>query len=323
MRKILVTALLLLLSCNNIDPDLKNVNFREEMRTFVGEISVYAKNQDPDFIIVPQNGVELVTLNSDPEGQVATLYLDKIDAVGQEDLFYGYEADNQKTSVFETNHLIPFLELIQDNGKAILVTDYCFDPSKMDDSYVSNNQKSFISFAAPKRELNIIPSYPPSPRDSNERNILTINDASNFLYLLNPENYTSKNELLFALANSNYDIIIMDAFYEGQPFMANELETIKTKYNGGSRLLLGYMSIGEAEDYRYYWDSGFRTAPPDWLSDPNPEWPGNYKVKYWKDSWKLIILGTDNAYLDKLIYAGFDGVYLDIIDAYEYFESLR
>ena len=66
------------------------------------------------------------------------------------------------------------------------------------------------------------------------------------------------------------------------------LARLKTKKNGGKRLLICYMSIGEAEDYRWYWQE--------------------------------IIYGTDG-YLSKILNAGFDGVYLDIIDAFEYFEE--
>ena len=34
-----------------------------------------------------------------------------------------------------------------------------------------------------------------------------------------------------------------------------------------------------------------------------------------------IIYGNNNSYLEKILDAGFDGVYLDIIDAFEYFEN--
>ena len=46
----------------------------------------------------------------------------------------------------------------------------------------------------------------------------------------------------------------------------------------------------------------------------NPDWPGNYKVKYWDPAWQAIV----KQYVDRVIEAGFDGVYLDIIDAYEF-----
>ncbi len=74
---------MLMISCNGVDPDLKGVNFREEMRSFVGEISIYAKDVNPNFVVIPQNGIELVSLNGEEDGTPASMYLSNIDAVGQ------------------------------------------------------------------------------------------------------------------------------------------------------------------------------------------------------------------------------------------------
>lgn len=41
-------------------------------------------------------------------------------------------------------------------------------------------------------------------------------------------------------------------------------------------------------------------------------------MKYWETDWQSLIYGSSTSYLDKIIDAGLDGVYLDIIDAYEY-----
>jgi len=64
---------------------------------------------------------------------------------------------------------------------------------------------------------------------------------------------------------------------------------------------------------------------PDWLGPNNPNWPSNYKVRYWDPQWQATILGTpsgaDETPLDRIIDAGYDGVYLDIIDAYEFWSS--
>ncbi len=81
-----------------------------------------------------------------------------------------------------------------------------------------------------------------------------------------------------------------------------------------------HMSIGEAEDYRFYWSSDCDDEKPEWIEAENPRWPGNYKVKYWNPNWQSIIFGSSDAYLDKILAGGFDGVYLDIIDAFDYFE---
>jgi cysteinyl-tRNA synthetase len=151
---------------------------------------------------------------------------------------------------------------------------------------------------------------------------MSINDADNFLYLINPENFNTKQAFIDTVSATNYDVILMDAYFNEVIWSPNEIALLKTKANGGARLVIGYLSIGEAEDYRYYWQADYNANPPEWLSDPNPEWPGNYKVKYWFDSWKSLIYGNSEAYTDKLLNAGFNGAYLDIIDGYEYFESL-
>ena len=52
----------------------------------------------------------------------------------------------------------------------------------------------------------------------------------------------------------------------------------------------------------------------------NPDWAGNFKVWYWEAEWQSIIYGSMDSYLGMILDADFDGVYLDIIDAYEYYE---
>ena len=321
MRKISIAILIIILGCKKTDPSLIGVEFRDEMRTFVGEISTYAKDINPNFVVIPQNGIELVSVNGEEDGEPANMYLNHIDAVGQEDLFYGYKNDNQKSPTNESDYLVAFLNIAKNAGKAVLVTDYCSDTPKIDDSFSLNNQKQYVSFAAPDRELRVIPTYPSSPRNANSLDITNIIQAENFLYLINPENFGTKQAFTSAVANTNYDVILMDAFFDEQIWTAQEIAALKTKANGGKRLVISYMSIGEGEDYRYYWQSSYNSNPPEWLSDQNPDWPGNYKVKYWLDSWKAIIYGNNEAYLDKLLEAGFDGAYLDIIDGYEYFEG--
>ena len=85
-------------------------------------------------------------------------------------------------------------------------------------------------------------------------------------------------------------------------------------------MVVCYMSIGEAEDYRYYWQNSWQTDRPEWLDRENPDWEGNYKVKYWYPAWQNIIFGNDESYTKRILDAGFDGAYLDLIDAFEYYE---
>ncbi len=308
-----------LASCHRDIPDL---DFKQEMRNFVQALSSYTKAVDPEFIIIPQNGQELITLNGDNNGTADLTYLSFIDGQGREDLFYGYDDDNQATPSEETEYMADFLDLADEFGVTILVTDYCSTSSKMDDSYTKNNSRGYVSFAASHRELDNIPSYPSAPFDENDTEVNALNEIKNFLYLINPDQFTSKQDLINEVTSTNYDLLIMDLFFDEEPFISAEVETLRNKANGGKRLVVCYMSIGEAEDYRYYWKSNWKKGNPEWLYKENPDWEGNYKVKYWMDEWKEIIFGEENAYLDKIIDSGFDGVYLDIIDAFEYFEEL-
>ncbi len=56
------------------------------------------------------------------------------------------------------------------------------------------------------------------------------------------------------------------------------------------KTVLAYVSIGEAEDCRWYWDSAWENDPPEWLGPENPEWEGNYPVKFWYPQWVEIVM---------------------------------
>lgn len=289
------------------------------MRDFVISIIQTAKADNPDFYIIPQNVIELVTANGEEDGAPASAYLNAIDGNGQEDLFYGYDSDDIATPFEANTYLRTFLNLSKQAGKTILVTDYCSTPSKMADSYQKNQTAGYISYAAPDRALNLIP---PSPlHNENSDDVNALNQVKNFAFFINPEGFTSKADFISGVNASNYDAIIMDLFFDGQQFTASEIDQMRHKANGGKRLLICYMSIGEAEDYRYYWDASWNSVAPSWLAAENPDWAGNYKVRYWDPAWQQYILGGSDSYLSRIKTVGFDGVYLDIIDAFEYFEG--
>ncbi len=327
MKAITLSLVLFLffVSCDKEDdtdtPDTGDQNYKTEMRNFVIGISEYAKAKHTGFSVIPQNGIELVTETGDDQAAPHAAYLAAIDGNGQEDLFYGYDNDDEATPASENAYLVTFLKISKNAGNTILVTDYCSTHSKMDDANQKNQQEGFISFAANHRELDNIPNHPIPIFNENANNITKLADAQNFLYLINPQNFSSKADFIQSVTNTNYDVVLMDLFFkDGTEFTAAEINQLRSKKNGGSRMVICYMSIGEAEDYRYYWKTEWNSNKPTWLDAENPDWPGNYKVKYWNKDWQAIIYGNDNSYLKKILDADFDGVYLDIIDAYEYFE---
>ncbi len=126
---------------------------------------------------------------------------------------------------------------------------------------------------------------------------------------------------LSAIAAAQPEIAVIDYSRDGgedTEFTPDDIDRLRAGMSG-EKLVISYMSIGEAEDYRYYWQDSWNSDAPGWLEQENGNWPGNFKVRFWNSDWQGFIFGSPDSYLDKIIAAGFDGVYLDIVDAYDYF----
>ena len=151
----------------------------------------------------------------------------------------------------------------------------------------------------------------------NDEDINSLSEAKNFLCLLNPENFSNIDEYYEALRNTNYDLLLIEVSYNNIFFTKEQIEELKIKDNGGKRIVIAYLSIGEAEDYRFYWKKKWNKKKPKWIIKENENWEGNYIVKYWAPEWKNII----KEYQKKLDEIGVDGYLLDTVDTYQYFEE--
>ena len=258
------------------------IDYRQSMRDFVRAIAEYARQSRPTFIVIPQNGEALLTDDGTGSGTPPADYIAAIDGQGREDLFYGYDDDNVPTPTGVRDELLDVLLIAEDQGVEVLVTDYCSTHAYVDDSYTQNEARGFISFAAHRRDLDAVPTYPVDPHNVNPANVAQLGDAQNMLYLLDPSGFATRAAYLDALAATDYDLFILDLFYDDTALTPEELATLRTKPGGGSRLLIAYMSIGEAEDYRYYWQPGWQPGSPSWLEAENPVWDGSTSSSVFK-----------------------------------------
>lgn len=129
--------------------------------------------------------------------------------------------------------------------------------------------------------------------------------------------YQVQNMDYVDLAMSKYDLIVMDS-EPTTPLNSNVIDRIRCD-GDGEKLVLAYLPIGKAEEFRNYWQSDWTFDDPSWLAEPNGGWPGEYIVRYWDPDWKDIILGSPESRLDVILDAGFDGVVLDGVDVYQSF----
>ncbi len=148
-----------------------------------------------------------------------------------------------------------------------------------------------------------------------------------YAYVLQAENLADERTgVVDLLRDCGRDLIILDALFDGEAtrrWTPEELTAIRRDKAG--RRIAAYLSIGEAEDYRPYWQAAWdrdndgvpeESAPP-FLLGVNPDWPGNYRVRYWREDWQALIRSE----LDRILTQGFDGVFLDIVDGFEFFEQ--
>lgn len=125
------------------------------------------------------------------------------------------------------------------------------------------------------------------------------------------------------IAASKYDLVVIDSEqFPGErevPLTREEVERMKIKPDGGRRLVIAYFSVGEAENYRYYWKQEWNRQKPSWVGKENKQWGGNFLVQYWDPTWQNIIMGGPKSFADQVINSGFDGFYIDRVDAYYYY----
>lgn len=164
-----------------------------------------------------------------------------------------------------------------------------------------------------------------SPQAAEAERLRRINAATSWGYQLNGAKFEE-------LAASPYDLLVLDAttgLASGKRFTRAEVERLKRKPDGTRRLVVSYLSIGEAEDYRrdYFTDEYMEEDAPDWLLHENKDWKGNRLVNVCANGWQETMIGDANGRslyssiepspLYRLIELGFDGVYLDRVDVYE------
>lgn len=132
----------------------------------------------------------------------------------------------------------------------------------------------------------------------------------------------------WAIAHSPLDLIVVDPRSLAIP-RANTrdlvVDNLRQKPDGTRRLVLAYLSVGEAEAARDYWRKEWLApaAASSWLASQSPTGGGRYRVRYWESGWQALLAGSSEAAVDQLVAAGFDGVYIDPADAHALFRAER
>ena len=285
-----------------------NYIYRERIKDFIKEIR---DGTNKEKIIITQNGNELYFKN----GKIDNNFFNVTNGTTQESLYYGDVLRfNVPTSKGLKNELLELTVPIRKKGKPVFIINYGKGKKKREFLKKEDLKTKFVSELLPS--FNADKLYE-TIEDYNDEDIYSLNEVKNFLCLLNPEKFSSIDGYYQTLKNTNYDLLLIEVSYNNVFFTKEQIEELKIKHNGGKRLVIAYLSIGEAEDYRFYWKKKWNKKKPNWIVKENENWEGNCIVKYWSPEWKSII----KEYQKKLDEIGVDGYLLDTVDTYQYFEE--
>lgn len=125
------------------------------------------------------------------------------------------------------------------------------------------------------------------------------------------------------LVASEYDMLVIEPTRSVVGSQAFDTADLVARLHGRGKLVLAYIDIGEAEDYRTYWQDGWEApsgggrGTPDFLLTVDPDgWSGNYPVAYWDGRWKNVVIYDQDSLLNMALDDGFDGIYMDWVEAY-------
>jgi len=84
---------------------------------------------------------------------------------------------------------------------------------------------------------------------------------------------------------------------------------------GGKTIVVAYVSLGEAEEYRSYWP---QIAQKEWVVGANENWGRSHFVDVRSAEWRSLVLET---VVPGVIAKGFRGIMMDTLDTADFLES--
>ncbi|CCQ74040.1 hypothetical protein [Magnetospira sp. QH-2] len=299
---------------------------REAMRSLVQNISKFTRRYNRNFLVVAQNPLGLVVKTDldDPTAQLpARTFNQAIDGILQEGVWYGVPEIGKPVTKARNTKALELLNLAKQSALPVFVVDYVGTAKQAYEVLDKANKKGFVAAPAFARgqALNSLPKVPRRPYRENAKSVIGLKDVRNFFMLPDSTAFGRQDEFALKVHETNYDAVIVDVQHGRSPLSKRAVETLKYKKSGAKRLVLASMNVGVTGSYRYYWKDGWGEGSPAWVDSPYPGQPDSYYAQYWNPEWQQILTGNTNSYVYGIIAQGFDGVVLEGLDVYHFFEG--
>jgi len=131
-----------------------------------------------------------------------------------------------------------------------------------------------------------------------------LNNIKNWFIVLDYDEAVKSPLLFDSSLSDQFEMAILDP--DHHPSLKDIQEDV---------VLIAYVSVGEAEDYRFYWKD---IATKPWIMGENPDWDGNYYVDARNEEWQQLIM---EEVIPRIMKEGFEGLMLDTLDTAEMLEE--
>ncbi len=211
------------------------------------------------------------------------------------------------------------IDALQGMGRPLFSMEQCATPDDAKKAAVESDVDGVLSFITTDRsgKFNLLPAG--RPRYENAKTTTTLGAVRNWLPMLRSDSFTTRPEWVSALSRTNQDLLLIDVSHGGtDPLTKEDIHRLKFKELGVPRLVLAVLPVGKAYDWRWYWQKDWQAGSPPFLFAPVPEDPGSFITDISDPKWKELV----GKYLAGIVDLGFDGVVLDDMDTYLWFEEL-
>lgn len=131
-------------------------------------------------------------------------------------------------------------------------------------------------------------------------------------YLLYPDDPA---KAVSELAAGPWEMVVIEDFSTLRDTARTDTAALVRKLQAKGKLVLGYLDVGDVESDRTYWEKGWKTGSPGFVGPVDPDTgEGLYLARFWEPGWADLT----RRHVEGLVAAGFDGVWVDRVDAGSY-----
>ncbi len=317
---------------------IKMPNYRDEMRKNVITVSDYAKERKKDFIVITRQGSLLLNVGEWEEHLDEVKIAASRGVFGDDEIFIEkmFNADNIKgkdagASVVPYSSAIDGIAVdyhecsgkvltteaekeIKKRGIVKLNIRHCPNAESLDREIAKDKAADNASLI--KTGFNEIPKKEPFLYSAD--NVSGLKEVKNFLLLTDYSRFDNKNNLIMALEDTNYDMLIVNPFFsKNDAFNYNDVHRLKYKKLGARRLAVASIDISRIGFNDFYFKDTYSFRNPEWIKYVDKADPDKYVVEYFNQDYRNII----GKYVKGIVDLGFDGIMLDGVDAHLIFEQ--